>query len=179
MKFRLIYRGQVPPSTKNKKNTVCKHEIRKNFHHQIKNFLSSDRVPDFVGRMSSTKRKSYQFVPIVRKKNNCSLDILFLRSDIPGSPGFAGDIDNRVKTLLNALKMPSTGEIPPGASPGQDEDPLFCLLEDDSLVTQLSVEMDQLLDLPRISGNTSLEAMLIITVDLEPGLLTKDGTLIL
>ena len=104
---------------------------------------------------------------------------MFLRSDIPGSPGFAGDIDNRVKTLLDALKMPSTGEIPPGASPGQDEDPLFCLLEDDSLVTRLSVEMDQLLDLPRISGNTSLEAMLIITVDLEPGLLTKDGTLIL
>ena len=178
MKLRLVYRGQVPSSTKNRKNTVCKHEIRKNVHHQIKNFLNSDRVPDFVGRMSSIKRKSYRFIPIVRKKNNCSLSILFLRSDIPGSPSFAGDIDNRVKTLLDALKMPTKGEIPPGASPAQDEDPFFCLLEDDDLVTQLSVEMDQLLDPPRISQCTSLEALLVITVTLEPGLLTKDGTLI-
>ena len=107
------------------------------------------------------------------------MDILFLRSDIPGSPGFAGDIDNRVKTLLDALRMPSTDrEIPSEASPEQHEDPFFCLLEDDSLVSQLSVEMDQLLDLPNNSESDSSEALLIVTVNLEPGLLTKDGHLI-
>ena len=182
MKFRLVYRGDIPPASRanRRRNTDCKHEIRKEFHIQLKNFTNSDKVSDLVRRIQPKRLKNYKFVPIVGKKNHCSLDILFLRSDIPGSPGFAGDIDNRVKTLLDALTTPSTKqEIPSEASPEQHEDPFFCLLEDDNLVSQLSVEMDQLFDLPSNSESISSDALLIVTVNLEPGLLTEDGHLFL
>jgi hypothetical protein len=34
------------------------------------------------------------------------LNILFLRADIPGKVVQSGDIDNRLKTLFDALRMP-------------------------------------------------------------------------
>ena len=58
------------------------------------------------------------------------------------------DLDNRVKTLIDALKIPKKRELPDKAAPdlARDEDPFYVLLEDDSLVTHLSVETDVLLD---------------------------------
>jgi len=72
------------------------------------------------------------------------LSITLLR---PGAPGQAlADIDNRLKTLVDALKVPKKqGELPPDAVPSEDEDPFFCLLEDDKLLTAIRVETDQLL----------------------------------
>ena len=57
-----------------------------------------------------------------------------------------GDIDNRLKTLLDGLRVPHGSmegrtELPPQPDPT----PFFCLLEDDSLVTKVSVESEQLL----------------------------------
>jgi hypothetical protein len=76
------------------------------------------------------------------------LSIRFLRPQAPGSLiRHGGDIDNRLKTLLDALRMPAKiNELPPQAKPGEDEDPYFFLLEDDTLVTSLSVRTDQLLE---------------------------------
>ncbi len=50
----------------------------------------------------------YKFVPLVRDELSlsCSLSILFLRRDIPGSVIQAGDLDNRVKTIIDALRRP-------------------------------------------------------------------------
>lgn len=50
--------------------------------------------------------------------------------------------------------------LPPGTVPAIDEDPFYCLLEDDSLVTQLSVEADRLLEPVRSKS----EVVLIIRV---------------
>ena len=36
-------------------------------------------------------------------------------------------------------------EIPNGDTPNQDENPFFCVLEDDSLITKVSVKTDRLL----------------------------------
>lgn len=42
-----------------------------------------------------------------------------------------GDIDNQLKTLFDALRAPhDVAELPGGPSDG-DQDPLFCLLDDD------------------------------------------------
>ena len=63
----------------------------------------------------------------------CSLNILFLRRDIPGSALSAGDIDNRIKTVIDALRRPRhANELAYHATPAADEDPFFRLLEDDS-----------------------------------------------
>jgi hypothetical protein len=58
-----------------------------------------------------------------------------------------GDIDNRIKGMLDALRMPSKSEIgSANLSPQQGEAPFFTLLEDDALVTSPSVETDYLLE---------------------------------
>lgn len=91
----------------------------------------------------------YRWLPLVREKWEllCELDILFLRNDPPGSALHAGDIDNRLKTLIDGLRRPiSPNEMQGDGGPGPDEDPFFVLLEDDKNVTSLSVQTDTLLD---------------------------------
>lgn len=110
----------------------------------------------------------YSLVPLVRKYDCliCSLDILFLRRDPPGGAINAGDIDNRIKTLIDTLRCPqSLEELKGNETPGADEQPFFCLLEDDKLVGHFSVETDRLLD-PASDGDHDVR--LVITVDVKP-----------
>ena len=90
-------------------------------------------------------RCGISFVPLVCKKLqlHCSLDILLLTN---GSFGVVenGDIDNRLKTLFDALKMPTSNELRSVRELDKIEDPFFCLLEDDKFITSLSVESDVL-----------------------------------
>jgi hypothetical protein len=90
-----------------------------------------------------------RFIPLVSNLGGfaCSLDILFLRRDNPGNMiRSGGDIDNRIKVLLDGLRMPENdaelGGIPIDS---QAENPFFCLLEDDNLITKLSVTTDRLI----------------------------------
>lgn len=108
----------------------------------------------------------YHFVPLVRQDWSlaCSLRILFLRRDEPGSVYTAGDIDNRVKTIIDALTKP-TGSLETG--PQDDEDPFFVLLENDKLVTHLEVDTDRLLDPPAKSEDLA-QTRLVITVEIRP-----------
>lgn len=113
----------------------------------------------------------FRFVPLVRKDYSllCGLNILFLRRDYPGAGVItAGDIDNRVKTLIDALRKPCGAAELGGLDPEQNEDPFFCLLENDDLVTSLSVETDSLLSPPRDRQNQANFARIIITIDLRP-----------
>ncbi len=49
--------------------------------------------------------------------------------------------------LLDALKVPNgPGALPKDAFPAADEDPFFCLLEDDNLVTGLNIKTNHLLE---------------------------------
>lgn len=93
----------------------------------------------------------YKFLPLIgdafEVKTACALDILFLRRDAPGGLiRSGGDIDNRIKVLLDAFKMPQAGSgFQPDAPPRDDESPFFCLVQDDSLITELKVTTDRLL----------------------------------
>ena len=58
----------------------------------------------------------------------------------------AGDIDNRLKSLFDALGVPDVGQIPRGDTPRSGETPFFCLLDDDALVTEVDVVTDRLLE---------------------------------
>lgn len=105
-----------------------------------------------------------RFVPLVSKAGGftCSLEILFLRRDNPGHLiASGGDIDNRIKVLLDGLRMPNTVAELGGIPLEQDEDPFFCLLEDDNLITSVSVTTDRLL-IPEDSGETLHDVHLII-----------------
>ena len=55
---------------------------------------------------------------------------------------------------------------------GPDDDPFFCLLEDDKMVSHFSVETDTLLDSPTNEEADQRKAKLIITVELRPHYVT-------
>ena len=104
-----------------------------------------------------------RYKPLVRKSLhlNCELSILFLRQQDPGElVSQGGDIDNRIKTLLDALRMPSVDEH--RRNPPTECD-LFCLMESDTLVSALSVKTDRLLTPLTQKDN---EVQLVIEVSL-------------
>ncbi len=92
----------------------------------------------------------FQLTPLAAEKTSlvAELDIVLLRPEAPGcTVTRAGDIDNRLKTLLDAIKVPSEATaLPPAARPEEDETPFFCLLEDDNLITRLDVRTERLLE---------------------------------
>jgi len=119
---------------------------------------------------SNYRENGYRFVPLVREEISllCSLNILLLRRDFPHGVISAGDLDNRIKTLIDALRKPhSANELRGNEVPAQGEDPFFCLLEDDDLVTALSVETDMLLDHPDTNVKNS-QVKIVISVELKP-----------
>jgi hypothetical protein len=97
----------------------------------------------------------YRYAPLVWKENDlyCSLRILCLRRDHPGAVLPTRDIDNRIKTLVDALTMPPNSQGSPMKDgeplpPQEGEDPFYVLLDDDRQVTHLEVETDTALELP-------------------------------
>lgn len=108
-------------------------------------------------------RCGFRFVPLVSKELDlvCSLNVLFLRRENPGDLlTQGGDIDNRIKTLFDALRIPKDGNELVG-QPEADENPFFCLLEDDCLVTEINVTTDRLLT-PLKENQHKNEVVLVI-----------------
>jgi hypothetical protein len=103
------------------------------------------------------------FRPLIRDTFalHCGLKISFLRKEAPGKIYQGGDIDGRIKTLLDALTMPRHAEQVLHKV-GNDEYPVHCLLEDDSLVSGLQVETERLLT---DNNHASDYARLTIEVD--------------
>jgi hypothetical protein len=95
-------------------------------------------------------RESFTFVPLITAEMDvvAELSIALLRPEPPGKLlTQGGDIDNRLKTLFDALTMPRHGNsLPSGATPAVDESPFYCLLEDDNLVISVAVRTEQLLE---------------------------------
>lgn len=162
VEFRLIFKGKIPSQGRSGGCTNEKHEIRLQIHEQLKILwrehpvLSEWSESDYQGGPTHSdvladnyQRCNMRFLPLVSEKAGlgCALDILFLRRDPPGSPIISGgDVDNRLKVLLDGLKMPGTcDQLPSGWRPGAGQDPLFCLLEDDGMITEIKVTSDRLL----------------------------------
>jgi hypothetical protein len=175
MEFRLFYRGPLKPNG----NVEQKHNIRGCFHKQLlelwqqrplcdhREFLEFPAKPGGISIVRTVGQ--YRFASLVTKclDTTAALDILFLRPEAPGSLITAGgDIDNRIKTLLDAMRMPQEPkEIPQGAQPPA-EGVFFCVLENDSLVTSLSVTTDRWL-VPSVSVDKS-DVILVIRVTVKP-----------
>jgi hypothetical protein len=96
-------------------------------------------------------KASYDLVPLVTEEMalQCSLEVLLLRLDIDRRYIFQrGDIDGQIKTLFDSLRLPTSPDETGNVGPQADETPLFCLLEDDRLITEVRVTTDRLLLLP-------------------------------
>jgi hypothetical protein len=188
MEFRLTYQGMLLGASRNSTRASHKHDIRRVFHRQLKRYwdfhpyLSSALVSHRRrGRVQPEQRLvdhlaakfqtgSYRFVPLVTSSLTliCEVDILFLRPSMPGEVIGSGDIDNRLKTIFDALRVPqSVEELGGQETPQSDENPFFCLLEDDKLVGKVSVETDTLLE-PTSTEAGGNDARLVIAVKLRP-----------
>jgi hypothetical protein len=122
-----------------------------------------------------------RFVPLISKAGGftCSLNILFLRRDDPGGlVESQGDIDNRIKVLFDGLRMPRDVKELGGYPIESDEDPFFCLLEDDSLITSLSVTTDRLVVPMKVEENISDVLLLIHVTMVNPSAVFAGGRLV-
>lgn len=169
MEFTLHYRGNL----KGNGGPKDKQALRRHFHVQLKSLWQQLPLSDmhkFIDDMpcSNTsiirEKHGFKFVPLVCEKLNlvAELKIIMLRPEPPGSIiTQGGDIDNRLKTLFDALKIPSEPTaLPKGDYPSADEYPFFCLLEDDNLITKVNVETDRLLE----PCTSSSEVILLIHI---------------
>jgi hypothetical protein len=114
-------------------------------------------------------RNGFNFLPLVTRilALRCSLEILFLRVEEKNYVLQGGDIDGRLKILFDAMRMTdNAGELPTGAAPGPDENPFYCLLENDDLISEVRVNTDQLLLLPGSAVRDKHDVYLQITVKL-------------
>ena len=153
MRFRLHYRGPL----KSNGNPRDKQALRRKLSTQLKELWNQaplvDQRDEFLNpcyELSVIKKiGDWNFASVVDSRNNlvAELDITLLRPEEPGSViTKGGDIDNRLKTLLDALSIPQPNQIPADDTPGADEDPFHCLLEDDNLITSIRATVDRLLD---------------------------------
>jgi len=166
MEFKLVYEGRL----KSNADATEKHHIRELFHDQLNelwkhpplsecsDWLNLIAVP---GSFSSVKTvNGHNFATLVCKDLSmfCELDLLILKADI--SKGAFGDLDNKLKTIFDALRYPDKAqEIPKTWTPTGDQNPLICLIDDDDLITRFSVNVDRLLTTTRKD-----DVLMIITV---------------
>ena len=158
VEFHLVYQGKLPAAGQSSTRAREKYDMRKVFNKQLgslwntQRFLSSFRKEHPEDQLADRYRRcGYRFLPLVSDwfMVACALDILFLRRNGPGSLiKSGGDIDNRLKVLFDALRMPQTCDEVCGDTPAEDENPFFCLLEDDKLISKVQVETNWLLTPP-------------------------------
>lgn len=157
MEFTLLYQGPL----KSKGDATHKHELRTIFHSQLKMLWQQkplNAYPEFLkpdppkGKLSILRKVGrYTFAPLVCEalKLVAEINIACLLPEAPGSLiSQGGDIDNRLKTLLDALRMPKVEAEIPEPKPKKskfDVNPFFCVLEDDALITKVSVDTERLL----------------------------------
>lgn len=188
MQFRLTYQGPLMGASRNHPRAGHKHEIRKVFHRQLKRWWVVNRMlagmqhkdgnrnvksDEFLA--AKFQRNGYRFVPLATEDLTlaCGLHVLFLRPEAPGQILQSGDIDNRLKTLFDSLRMPAhQQELGGYDTPDEGEDPFYVLLEDDRIISQVSVDTDTMLDPVGAHGFNDNDARLVITVTLRPAILT-------
>lgn len=147
MEFALKYSGTLKANA----GIDDKHRIRQAFHLQMKELWNHEPLSSHTDLKNQLVRSvgSFRFIPLVTVSLAFTADvnILMLREGTPGNIFVeGGDIDNRLKTLFDSLRVPSSlSELPHNASPGVGEDPFYCLLEDDNLITRVAVDTDRLL----------------------------------
>jgi hypothetical protein len=187
MEFILVYDGDLLRSSGNtSRRTWEKHSIRRHLHEQLKRLWEThpalktyaaktvemgengERIlgkPFLENLAHGYSRAGIGFIPLMTEQNGlvCKLDILLLRPEGPGQiMNSAGDIDNRIKTLVDALRIPSDGgEIKKRQDDDPDPNPMYCLLQDDKLITSLKVETERLLF---TRGDSEHEAIVVIRV---------------
>jgi len=184
MHFRLTYDGVLFAHRDGAvlpQRSLHVHDIRRIFHRQLKKLwrdhpvlsnqeynksgvVGAQPIQDFI-------EDGFRWRPLASKTDGliCGVDILMLRE---GRPGRAiQDVDNRLKTIFDALrKAKGPAELGSGTTSGlripvKDEDPFYVVVEDDSLITHVSVTTDNLLEpVPDVKQTDGVRLVLNVTI---------------
>jgi len=195
MEFHLVYSGDLLKSAGNsQRRTWEKHALRCRLHEQLKRLWAthpalkeyaaktveigengeriSPRKPFLDYLAQGYSRAGIGFIPIMTEANGlvCELDILFLRPEGPGQIlESAGDIDNRIKTLIDALRIPDhASEMKKRDGDQPDPNPMYCLLQDDKLITKLAITTDRLLFPESADKHEVMLVMKVKTSQIDP-----------
>lgn len=194
MQLRLTYQGRLLGANATNTRAPHKHEIRRVFDRQLRRHwelhphlrgvaLQLESQPGTYYPIipfleSRYARFGWRFVPLVTEfmSLRCSLHVLLLRPDLPGRIISSGDIDNRLKTLFDALRLPQNeAELGGCEVPPESELPMYCLLEDDKLIEHVSVETDVLLE-PVGDSFGENDVRIVLTVNLRPYVFTMQNS---
>lgn len=177
MEFRLFYRGPLKANG----DRLHKHQLRLKFHPQLKRLWEVTPIKDTypLFPIEEHMRRDHKvgntiFVPLVTKSLDlvAQLEIVMLRPEEPGAIiTQGGDLDNRLKTLFDALRKPKNlQELPGNYMPPPTEELSYCLLEDDALITAVAVSTDRLLEY-----SSEDEVILLIRVQIRGAKTTIDN----
>jgi hypothetical protein len=188
MEFRLTYAGRLlahRDGAQMPQRSLHIHEIRRVFHKQLKALWAShpvlkelhDKPPEWHAKRPGPPlvqffaHDGFSWLPIVTEASGliCKVDILLLRVGQPGQVVY--DVDNRLKSIFDALRK-AKGPDELGArtnqgllKPRAEENPFYVLLEDDSLITHLSVTSDTLLEpVPDVPTDEAVRLVIDVTV---------------
>lgn len=152
MQFHLRYDGEL----KSHGDRKHKHQIRRALHPQLRELWTHDPLRESPDRLDESsdlhviqRVGPFVFASVVNDplKLVAELEITLLRPETPGGiVGQGGDIDNRLKTLFDALRIPKVEQEIPHGETWDGEGPFHCLLDDDERIVRVSVDVDRLLD---------------------------------
>lgn len=159
MRFTLIYQGNLPP----KGNARDKWRIRRELEPQLRRlwtlpplldsekFTQRDYLPNdcYIGQTVG----GVEYMPLVTDRLHLGAELevrLFSAVKPGGILNQHGDIDNRLKTLFDALSIPTSQQQLADGDIDSDGR-TYCLLQDDRLVTRVDVSNDRLLTAPEHS----------------------------
>ncbi|MEM6451902.1 MAG: hypothetical protein AAF703_16495 [Cyanobacteria bacterium P01_D01_bin.105] len=139
--------------------------ITPNYSADLDEALLNNSPPKYsYSQLLIKKHKSHdvKWHPLVTVENNlvCELSILMLRPNDQKSVVQGGDVDGRLKTIFDSLSIPKSGDV---LSKFATHNGIFyTLLSDDSLISKVTVDTDELLQLPQ--NNDDNHAQLVIEI---------------
>ncbi|HCO96073.1 MAG TPA: hypothetical protein DIU00_19390 [Phycisphaerales bacterium] len=181
MEFYLKFDGPL----KSNVGAKDKHNIREYLYPQLKNlwdieplnrrknFLKQENKPSVLKKIDGII-----FAPLICNALEfiCQLDLIMLWPETQGVISkHGGDIDNRLKTLFDALQCPDINQIQPVKDRFTDKQPFFCLLEDDKLITSVNVKTHTLLCSENKTDISVLIHVVVKAVDIKIGVIGLSG----
>ncbi len=150
MTLNLLYKGPLLATNNREKRLVNKQEIRRSIHGQLRYLWKNPPLDlHYISARGKTfKVGDFTFQPTISELlgMTCELDIKLLTRGKMGSLIRDADLDNRLKTIFDALQLPQhLHELPINDKPSTNENPFYVLLENDAQITNVCIRSEPLL----------------------------------
>jgi len=151
MEFCLFYEGKL----KSRDNAHGKHQIRQYLHGQMRSLCNSVRFQDSFrqdesgitgihGKNMFVEHGDKKFWFLISEHACAVVDLsitLLVPHDVGKIVQNGGDLDNRIKTLFDALRVPAVqSEIPSSDTFQYGTEGMYCLLQDDKLIDRIAIK---------------------------------------